>query len=86
MMAVGVGVGRVLSTVLILVAMAVGVGVGRVLSTVLILVSMMSTSKFSSSDEFFMCVRCRFEWELRRLFATAGTRSTRVFRNSRLNY
>ena len=44
MMAVGVGVGRVLSTVLILVAMAVGVGVGRVLSTVLILVAMMSTS------------------------------------------
>ena len=44
MMAVGAGVGRVLSTVLILVAMAVGVGVGRVLSTVLILVAMMSTS------------------------------------------
>ena len=43
MMAVGAGVGRVLNTVLILVAMAVGVGVGRALSTVLILAAMMST-------------------------------------------
>ena len=39
----------------------------------------------SSSDEFFMCLRCSFERELRRLFATVGTRSARVFRNSRLD-